>query len=393
MRIALVSEHADPLAVIGGVDAGGQNVYVGALACALAGRGHEVVVHTRRTSPGQPQRVAMAPGVQVEYVTAGPALPLSKDDLPPYMPQFARELERRWRRLRPDVVHAHFWMSGQAALHAARGVPVVQTFHALGTVKRRWQGSADTSPEHRQATEREVGRTADAVVATCTDEVAELRAMGVPGRRLSIVPCGVDLDLFRPSERERPVPGRILSIGRLVPRKGVDTIVRALRDVPGATLLVAGGTTDDPEAVRLRELARGYGLDDRVEVMGSVPRHLVPTLMRSAQAVVSVPWYEPFGIVSVEAMACGVPVVASAVGGHLDTVAGCGLLVPPRRPKALARALRRVLDDADLAAALGHAGAQRAAERFGWASVAERMEQVYEQVVHGRLTPLMAYGP
>ncbi|MFC7721808.1 glycosyltransferase [Nonomuraea recticatena] len=203
MRIDLISEHADPLAAIGGADSGGQNVHVAALAIELAQRGHEVVVHTRRSAPGQPRSVPLADGARVEYITAGPAAQVPKDELPPYMPAFADELARRWAVRPPDVAHAHFWMSGRAALLAARGLPVVQTFHALGTVKRRWQGRADTSPPGRIAVETQIGRRAAAVVATCADEVTELRAMGVPDHRVSIVPCGVDLGHFTPKARRR----------------------------------------------------------------------------------------------------------------------------------------------------------------------------------------------
>ncbi|AQZ61139.1 Glycosyl transferase, group 1 [[Actinomadura] parvosata subsp. kistnae] len=396
MKVDLISEHADPLAAVGGVDSGGQNVHVAALAMALAERGHSVVVHTRRSSESQPDSVSLAPGVTVEYVPAGPAAPVPKDELPPFMPEFTEWLAARWSADPPDVAHAHFWMSGQAALRAAAslGVPVVQTFHALGTVKRRWQGAADTSPAHRIETEREIGLRADMVLATCSDEVNELCAMGIPEHRIGVVPCGVDLSRFCP---EGPVAPRtdgplVLSIGRMVPRKGVDTVIAALRQLPDVNLVIAGGTPDDEEAVRLRELAEGYGIGDRVHVIGSVPRRHVPALMRSADVVVTVPWYEPFGMVPVEAMACGVPVVASAVGGHLDSVAGCGVLVPPRRPRALARALKDVLGDDERRAALGAAGAARARERYGWPRVAELTEAVYTQVIDGKVCRLAALG-
>jgi glycosyltransferase involved in cell wall biosynthesis len=396
VKVDLISEHADPLAVVGGVDSGGQNVHVAALAVALAERGHTVVVHTRRSCESQPESVSLAPGVTVEYVPAGPAAPVPKDELPPFMPEFTERLAARWAARPPDVAHAHFWMSGQAALRAAAsaGVPVVQTFHALGTVKRRWQGAADTSPAHRLETEREIGLRADMVLATCSDEVNELCAMRCSGTPIAVVPCGVDLSAFCP---EGPVAPRtdgplVLSIGRMVPRKGVDTVIAALRQVPGANLVIAGGSEDDEEVLRLRELAEGYGLEERVNVIGSVPRQHVPALMRSADVVVTVPWYEPFGMVPVEAMACGVPVVASAVGGHLDTVAGCGVLVPPRRPRALARALKDVLGDPERRATLGAAGARRARERYGWPRVAELTEAVYAQVIDGKVCRLAALG-
>jgi glycosyltransferase involved in cell wall biosynthesis len=388
MKVALISEHADPLAAVGGVDAGGQNVHVAGLAAALSRLGHVVTVYTRRTSVDEPATTPMAPGVTVEHVPAGPPEPLPKDDLLPHMPAFAAHLAHRWRSDRPDVAHAHFWMSGMATLVAADdlGIPVVQTFHALGTVKRRRQGTADTSPPTRVAIECDIGRRAAAVIATCTDEVKELTAMGVPVERIAVVPCGVDLDLFRPDgpiARHTPPGGymRILSIGRLVPRKGVDTIIEALRHVPDAQLIVAGGEPGDEESVRLRRLAAASGLGARVRLIGSVGRADVPALMRSAQVVVTVPWYEPFGMVPVEAMACGVSVVASAVGGHLDTVAGCGMLVPPRRPRLLAMVLRDLLARPDLRTSLANAGMHRARSRYGWPQVAAQTQSVYRSLV------------
>ncbi|MEV4299666.1 glycosyltransferase [Microbispora rosea] len=396
MRIALVSEHASPLATLGGVDAGGQNVHVAALALALAERGNEVVVHTRRTCPDQPDVVPMAPGVTVEHVPAGPAEPLPKDELLPHMPEFGAHLARRWKAEPPDVAHAHFWMSGLATLTAAEPleIPVVQTYHALGTVKRRWQGEADTSPPSRLAIERDIGHRAVAVVATCSDEVGELVTMGVPRDRIAVVPCGVDLGVFRPDGPAAPRGDRprVLSIGRMVPRKGVDTVVRAMRHVPGAELVIAGGDPGDEESTRLRALADGLGVGDRVRLIGSVSRAGVPALMRSADVLVTVPWYEPFGMVPLEALACGVPVVASAVGGHLDTVAGCGVLVPPRRPRALSRALCDLLTRPGLRAALSAAGARRARARYGWPRIAEQTESVYRNLAGGCLGTLAAAG-
>ncbi|MER6925815.1 glycosyltransferase, partial [Streptomyces spiralis] len=200
MRIAMVSEHASPLAALGGVDAGGQNVYVARLTEELARRGHDVTVYTRRDAPGLPDRVPLPGGAVVEHVPAGPPEALPKDALFEHMPSFGAYLARVWRRERPDVVHAHFWMSGMASLLGAapHGIPVVQTFHALGTVKRRHQGRADTSPIERIGVERQIGRTCERVLATCTDEVHELADMGISPRRVSVVPCGVDADRFHP---------------------------------------------------------------------------------------------------------------------------------------------------------------------------------------------------
>lgn len=398
----MISEHASPMAVLGGADAGGQNVYVGALASALAARGHRVDVYTRRDAADLPATAELCPGVTVLHVPAGPAEHIPKDELPPYMPAFGKWLLRAWSGdRRPDVAHAHFWMSGMATVPAAKdlAIPVVQTFHALGSVKRRYQGAADTSPPQRIRIESALGRWADLVVATCSDEVTELTRLGASEDRIRIVPCGVDTGRFSPDGQVWPTNGRprLLSLGRLVERKGVDTVIRALPDVPEAELLIAGGPpaddlADDPEACRLNALAAELGVADRVGLLGSVNHDDVPALIRSADAVVTTPWYEPFGIVPLEAMSCARPVIGSAVGGLLDSVADgeTGVLVPPKDPAAVADAARQLLADQTLRRRLGRAGRQRAESRFEWARVAEQVEQVYAELAPDRVHRLEA---
>jgi len=398
MRVAMVSEHASPLATLGGVDAGGQNVHVAALAEAMGRRGVEVVVHTRREDRALPRRVPMGPGVTVDHVPAGPAEAVSKDTLFPYMDEFAADLHRQWRRRRPDVVHAHFWMSGYAALEAARplGIPVVMTFHALGVVKQRHQGSRDTSPAERLEVEERLVRECDRIVATCSDEVFELLRLGGDRRRISVVPCGVDLTTFRPiGEADERTPGRhrLVYVGRLVERKGIGNAISALAGLvnnggPDAELVVAGGPDaadvgTDPEVGRLRALARKAHVEDRVHFRGRVGRAELPALLRSADAVVCVPWYEPFGIVPLEAMACGVPVVASAVGGIIDSVVDgkTGVHVPPRRPDRVAAVLRDLLPDEPRRLAYGRAGAARARARYSWSRVAAATLQTYDDLL------------
>jgi glycosyltransferase involved in cell wall biosynthesis len=396
MNIAMISEHADPTAALGGADAGGQNVHVGALAEALAARGHSVTVYTRLVDLDAPRTVGLGPGVTVRRLKAGPIAPLPKDELLPHMPELGMRLARRWRQDPPDVAHAHFWMSGLAALRGAAGldIPVTQTFHALGVVKARHQGAADPSPPGRVGAERRIGRSCDQVIATCHDEVGELTALGVPGGQISVVPCGVDTTLFAPDGPSAPVPHgrpRLLAIGRLVERKGVATAIAALARVPGAELVVAGGPgraelETDGDYRALREAAARHGVTDRVVFTGGVGRADVPALIRSADVVVCTPWYEPFGIVPLEAMACGVPVVASAVGGLTDTVVdrATGWLVPPRDPDALAGALRALLADPGRRQAMGRAGLDRARQWYSWPRVAAHTEEVYEQVVAAR---------
>lgn len=389
MKIAMVSEHASPLAALGGVDAGGQNVHVAALSASLARRGHEVTVYTRRDGPDLPERVQLLPDVDVVHVPAGPAAPIPKDELDALMPQFGRWMAGDLQRAGlPAVVHSHFWMSGLAVEAADLGVPWVHTYHALGTVKRRHQGSKDTSPPGRVEAETRIGRAADRVVATCRDEVDELAGMGVPTDRTDVVPCGVDVHHFTPDGPVAPRRtglARLLYVGRLVERKGVDTLVRALPRLPGAELVVAGGGPDpsgDPVACHLQALAEELEVADRVDLRGPVPRADVPALVRSADVVVAVPWYEPFGIVPLEAAACGRPMLGSAVGGLLDSVADgtTGLLVPPRDPDALADAAVRLLDDPRLRGRMGRAARRRAEERFSWERVARATEACYARV-------------
>ena len=397
MRIALVSEHANPLAAVGGVDAGGQNVHVDALAGRLALAGHAVTVFTRRDEEDAPLRVTAPTGYVVEHVPAGPAREIPKDDLLQHMPAFARYLEQRWTEDPVDVVHAHFWMSGIASTRAARrvGVPVLQTFHALGTVKRRNQGAADTSPTERIGFERRLCRQVDHVIATCSDEISELLALGLPASHATVIPCGVDTSVFRPGPRPATGTGgdRLLYVGRVVERKGVGNIVEALGSLPGVTLDIAGGPPmdrldEDVEIARLRRIASRVGVFDRVRFLGAVSRAEVPALMRAADVVVDVPWYEPFGIVPVEAMACGRPLVGSAVGGLLDTVVPgvTGELVPPRRPDLLAPVLDELLADPLRRAAYGRAGRARAVKEYQWSRVAAATERVYAAVLGTRLT-------
>ncbi|MFI0235123.1 glycosyltransferase [Streptomyces sp. NPDC016845] len=393
LSVALVSEHASPLAALGGVDAGGQNVHVAALAGALADRGHRVTVYTRRDARDLPEETSLRAGVRVHHVPAGPPERIPKDELLPHMDEFGRYLTRAWRDRPPDVVHSHFWMSGLAALRATRGLglPLLHTYHALGTVKRRHQRLADPSPPQRVALETEVGLGCERIIATCRDEVAELGRMGIPASKVGVVPCGVDTELFTP---RGPVAARgahhhqLLQLGRLVPRKGAAVSVAALAQLPETELVVVGGPPvellgHDPEVRRLRALARRTGVADRVRFTGGVPSADVPSLLRAADVVVCPGDYEPFGIVPLEAMACGRPVVASAVGGQLDTVAdpATGRLVPPRDPQALARAVAELLADPVTREASGAAGRRRTLRRFGWDRVAAATEAAYCDVL------------
>jgi D-inositol-3-phosphate glycosyltransferase len=392
LDIAMLSEHASPLATLGGVDAGGQNVHVAMLARALADHGHRVTVYTRRDDPDVPRTVDFAPGVVVEHLDAGPPRSLPKDELWPHVAELGASLRAALIASPPDLVHAHFWMSGKAAVDAARGlgVPVVQTFHALGSVKRRWQGSADTSPAPRIRVETAVAQAADAVIATCADEVAELQALGVDLARVTVVPSGVDTESFTPDGPAAPRTDapRLLVVGRLVARKGLGDALAALTLLPGAELVVVGGPAagdlpTDTGATEVLARAEELGVADRVRLVGRADRGEVSGWIRSSDVVLCAPWYEPFGIVPLEAMACGVPVVGTAVGGLTDTVVHgrTGLLVPPRCPEQLAASVAELLADPARRCRMGAAGRERVVAAYDWREIARKTEASYQRIV------------
>jgi D-inositol-3-phosphate glycosyltransferase len=400
--IVLISEHASPLATIGEVDAGGQNVYVACLARALADAGEHVTVLTRRDHPDLPDRVPFGPGVVVEHVDAGPPTRLDKDLMFPHMAQFADEAIARLRRRPVGLLHSHFWMSGWVglAVRDALGAPLVHTFHALGTVKRRNQGSADTSPPERAGVEARLVCEADRIIATCSDELHELVAIGAVPERVAVIPAGFDSTTFRPQPDSRwfevdrhDGPFRLVAVSRLVPRKGLGDAVRALAELPDATLTIAGGPPidqldGDAHHAELVELGGELGVDRRLRFTGGIPPSEVAALHHGADLFVAPPWYEPFGIAPVEAMGCGLPVVGTAVGGLLDTVidGGTGTLVPPRDPAALAAAIAELQRQPELRHELGARASWRAHRRFTWPAVARAIGDVYRLVGHQHAT-------
>lgn len=394
MKIAMVSEHASPLAVAGGVGLRGLSVHIAELSAALARLGHRVTVYTRRDDPRLPQCVQTPQGYTVFHVPAGPAKPLPRKAQLEPMGEFARCLDAQWSVDRPDVAHAHFWTSGIATQLAARAhrVPTVQTFHALGVVKRRHQGCHDTSSDVRLKMEKLLARDATWVAATCTAEVFELSRMGRARSRVSVAPGGVDLDVFTTDGPAAPRGRlqRIVAVGPMVQRKGFDIMIEALPSIAAAEYVIVGGPdasriTRDPEVRRLQQLAGRLGVADRVRFTGAVAHADMPALLRSADVVTCTPWYESFGTVALEAMACGVPVVASAVGGMLDTVVHdvTGRLVPALRPRACADAVSGILRDSFLRRSLGLAGRDRACARYSWDRVANGTLGTYELLLCG----------
>ena len=406
MRIALISEHASPLAVAGGIDSGGQNIYVLHVARQLARRGHSVDVYTRRDAPDLPWRVDLSSNLRVLHVAAGPARAIPKESLLRHMPAFSREVARvALSRGLYDISHANFFMSGiaSAALKREFGIPFAITFHALGRVRRLHQGGNDTFPPERNQIEDMLVRCADRVVAECPQDVADLeRHYGADRSRMSCIPCGFDRREFGAVDRREarrilhlaPRAFVVLQLGRLVPRKGIDNVIRALGLLRGRLaqplrLLVVGGNSDEPdekltpEIARLRKVAHEAGVADIVEFTGRRHREQLRLYYNAADAFVTTPWYEPFGITPLEAMACGTPVVGSRVGGIQDTVVDgvTGLLVPPHDPIALAAALQQLAESPAYARALGRAGMARARRLYSWERVATELEAVYESII------------
>jgi glycosyltransferase involved in cell wall biosynthesis len=411
-RIAIVSEHASPLATLGGVDAGGQNVYVAQTARRLAAMGFHVDVFTRRDSEEQPAIVEWEPRLRVVHVRAGPARFVRKESLLPFMPSFAQAIADMARAARARgqgyaLCHAHFFMSGLVArmLKEELGIPYVVTFHALGKVRLIYQPH-DEFPPQRCAIEQMVIDGASAVVAECPQDEMDLRRhYRTPHRKIRMIPCGFDPQELAPVDRlaarerlglpqDRPI---ILQLGRMVPRKGVDTVVRALAIAKARyridpLLVIVGGESRDPDPAitpeigRLMRIAADEGIADDVRFVGQRPRSELRYFYCASDVFVTMPWYEPFGITPVEAMACGVPVIGARVGGVQYSVddGRTGFLVEPRNADALARRLAHVYSDAAIPRLLGKRARRRAYELFTWQKVSAALADLYVEVAPAR---------
>jgi D-inositol-3-phosphate glycosyltransferase len=406
-RIAMISEHASPLAILGGVDGGGQNVYVGQLARHLAAIGYEVDVFTRRDSPGLPEVAEWVSGVRIVHVPAGPAEYVRKEDLLPHMAEFTAGMARFCRRQlrRYALVHANFWMSGLVAadLRQGLGLPFVVTFHALGRVRRVFQRAADEFPDVRFAIEDRIVAEADHIVAECPQEEEDLiRYYNADPARTTIIPGGFDPAEFWPIAKPlarvtlglSPDEPIVLQLGRLVPRKGVDTAIRGLaclrreHDVDARLLIVGGDSSDPdprvtPEIGRLQGLAREEGVEDAVAFVGRRGRDVLKYYYSAADVFVTTPWYEPFGITPLEAMACGTPVVGANVGGVKFTVRDgeTGYLVPPGDAAAVAERIAYLYRQPRLLSVFRRQAIRRANDLFTWRHVAGAVAALYEEVL------------
>lgn len=401
-RVAMLSVHTSPLDQPGTGDGGGLNVYVTETGRRLASRGVRVDVYTRSTSPDVPAVVQVSEGLAVRHVAAGPEAPVGKAELPSHLCAFLLGLERHVTdhglRGRYDVVHSHYWLSGWVGrrLRDRWGVPLVQSFHTLARVKNASLAPGDApEPPLRMLAEARIVDDADRIVVPVCGEARMLhRTYGTSGARLSVVRPGVDRDLFRPDGRrmfppELP-PGDgpvLLFVGRLQPLKAPDVAIRTLghvrRDIPDARLLIVGGVSGNGHGAStpedLRALAHRLGVERAVGIAPARPQPALADVYRAADLLLVPSRSESFGLVALEAQACGTPVVAADVGGLRAVVEEGGVLVPGHDPVDHAGAAVRLLSDARRLDRVSEAGIRQAAAA-SWDRTVDGLIDVYRDV-------------
>ena len=397
-RIAQISYHTSPLAPLGGRVSGGLNVYVLSLSRELAEIGYRVDMFTRRDGDG-PEVEMVAPGVRLIRIAAGPAELLEKQEQVRHIGAFAAGVVDFAKREGHgyDIVHSHYWQSARAGTAIARklGAPHAVMFHTLAEVKNRARIS-EHEPRERIFHERQAVRRADAIVTGSDHErsLLERYYAGEPAK-MHTIPCGVDLELFHPRDREsdrqalglNPHQPVLLAVGRLERLKGFDILLEALAqlDDPRPLLLIAGGDAQsDGYRDELKAMARELGVDEDVRFIGSVPHDRLPVYYNAADVTVVPSYYESFGLVAVESMACGTPVVASRVGGLVSTMTDGvnGYLIPWRCPEPFAEKLEVLLHNPELRANFSRA-ARRSVERFRWQTVACDVARLYDDLARG----------
>lgn len=383
MKIALVAQHTTSLA---------EDARLRELSRSLAGKGHRVTVYARKDGAALAAKADLDPGVQIELIGAGGKHASDESQLLAQVPAFSQPLHEQWRDERPDVVHALRWTSGLAALAAARDlrIPVVQSFGSLGVAERRHHVLPVSVGTERIRLEPAIGRSVNAVVAGSSDEESDLTRLGVPRRSIKVVPCGVDTDEFSPDGpvADRSGRPRLVTVADLNEHDELTMLLQALSKVPSAELVVAGGPPraklrGDMAYRRLAKVAESLDVTGRVLFAGEVGRSALPPLLRSADLLVNVSEYDPTGMVSVQAMACGTPVIATARGGQVDAVVDgtTGILVPPGRPALLAQRIRQLLAHPMLLEAFSVAAVDRARSRYSWDRIAHETLAVYDTAV------------
>ncbi len=406
-RIAMLSVHTCPLATLGGKKTGGMNVYVRDLGRELGRRGIEVDVFTRSANPDVAHVTALGDNARVIHIRCGPEVYLGSRDIYPYLPEFVENVPDfvAAEGNRYDVIYSHYWLSGWAAheLRARWDVPVVQMFHTLGRMKNRIaQTTGELESNIRIFTETDVMTWADRLIAATPAERAQLLWLYRADRRkIEVIPPGVDLQRFHPLPREEaqrqigvpPHHRMLLFVGRIEPLKGVDNILHAVAllraDYPAlladVCMCVIGGDADEEtpesEMVRLKALRDELGLEDRVTFLGARDQDTLQNYYAAAEALIMPSDYESFGMVALEAMACGTPVIASEVGGLAFLVQDGvnGFHVPTREPTALADRIRVILSQPEVGRRISEA-AYETAQHYSWPLIADRLLGVFEDV-------------
>jgi D-inositol-3-phosphate glycosyltransferase len=390
-RVAVLSLHTSPLAQPGSGDSGGMNVYVRELVSALAQAGVECTTYTRASRPDLPEVVQVEPGHRVVHIHAGP-YDLGKEQLPSVIAEFGDAVIDHIKNDSPaDVLHANYWLSGLVGhrIKHELDLPFVSTFHTLAKVKAE---GGDFEPAWRERAEAEIIGCADAICVSCTEEERQfLRLYGEPAGKIEIIAPGVEHAFFAPGDRggarnalglplHSPV---LLFVGRIQPLKGPDVAVQALAALnrPDALLLIVGGASGlegGEEMQHVQGLITELGVEGQVRFVEPQPHHILSTYYRAANVVLVPSRSESFGLVALEASACGIPVVASGVGGLLTLVdhGETGFLVPERDPGLYAQYIGEILDHPDRAIRMGQRGAARA-RQYTWGFAAARLRRVY----------------
>ena len=399
MRIALVARSSDQAGAYAGADTAVEAARVSSLGQALVGLGHQVTIFARRDSAALPDSTIVSPGITVEHVTAGPPAPLGADRVAPHVPEFAHHLARLWRRNLPDLVHAHSWAAGLAALAGARdlGVPVAQTFGSMAVAEQR-HGMLNDPSDTRARLEACIARRADVVLASSFSEHADLTRLGAPRAAVTVVPCGVDPRRFSPEGRtaKRGARPRLLAAAPLTATRSLGLALCALAELPDAELVITGGPAraqlpHDQAYQALIKLAKALRVRDRLVFTGPVAARGLPALLRSADLLMSTTPYEPVGMLAIQAMACGTPVVTATAGAEPDAVVDMttGLIAPPGRPAQVAWRIRRLLANPLRLDAYGIAAADRARSRYSWERIGRETLAAY---AHGTRRPEAATG-
>jgi D-inositol-3-phosphate glycosyltransferase len=397
LRIAVITMHTSPLAQPGGTKAGGLNVYVRELSREMTALGCSVDMYSRRSDASTAEVLELAPGLRAIHLPAGPPTPLPPDQLSVYADEFAEAIDAfaAAEGVNYDVIHSHYWLAGLAGdvLKARWRVPHVTMFHTLGEVKNR-ASLSESEPLARIEAEARVAAGADTIVVATEHEKSLLvHLYDADPRKVVTVPLGVDLDRFRPIDKDeaRRQLGFedakiILFVGRIEPLKGVDILINAAAmlesDVDCSVLIVGGDESSRSQVAELQGLASDLGIGHRVAFVGAVDHERLPLFYNAADVCVVPSHYESFGLVAVEAMACGVPVVASRVGGLAGTVKDgeTGYLVPWLCPEPFAERIEMLLENESLRRNLG-AAAREGVSRFRWESVASRLLEVYNGLI------------